>query len=712
MAKMTDIQLRTVLENEIQQSVLWSSENIREDQIKNLQYYLGLPMGNEVAGRSQVVSWDVFEVIESAMPGFLEPFFATDRIGEFKPRTQADEAFCDQSSDVVNSIIKDQNNGFLLFNTWFKDALLSKIGIVRAEWEEGEECKSGFRGLTDEQLAQLAQDESVTITAHTANPMPGIDPAMLQPGQPLPMLHDVDFVQRKPGKVEIENVRPENFVVSRNVSRLADSRTVGEWVTLTRSELKEKGFRQAYTIQSYESGLSQFDEMQSLRDGDGTNDLHLGTSDDESLEEVRLFKGFMRADYDGDGIAEWRRVLVGSGDDPFLENEEAEYHNYAILTPIPIPHRVIGMAYADAARTIQDLKTSLTRQYLDSLYLANRPRTYVNTSAGVSLDDLLSDRIGGLIRGTGPAETAIRPIQTTMVAKDALEGLQLADTMRETRLGIAKFNPGLEADALHQTATGVRSVNNQVDKRQKMTLRVMAETGIKDLFRLVLRLITKYQDIPSTIRLRGEWVTFDPRSWNPDMDCIVSVGVGTSDETETLMMLTQFGQYMQWAQANGIVGPPQVYEYGKMLAKNARLQGADTKLLADPSKQEQKPPPPGPFEIEQMKAQLSAQTESQKQQGEIQLERERMQMQAEVDRHRQQVEAEQQSMRLQQERELAQFKAQLQQQADQFKAKLQAETAIQVARINAEGRLMGAQVAAQTVATPEQDAAADAALDQ
>lgn len=703
MARMTDEALRLVLEKEIEEAESWAGEAIREEQLKNLQYYLGLPMGNEVPGRSQVVSWDVFEIVESAMPGFIEPFFSSDKIGEFKPRTPEDERFCDQATDYVNYIIRDRNEGFSIFATWIKDALLSKVGVVRADWAEAEPKRRQWVGLSDDQFALVAQDERIELIEHSVYPVLGLP--MLNEAQaiqaPPPMLHDVTILEKQPGCVEIENVKPENFIVTRGVGKTKQARVIGEWVVYTRSELKEAGFRQYLTVQSYDGG-GVYDEIRSVRDDDGLAELREGTADDPSIEEVRLFKGYIRADYDKDGVSEWRRVLVGSGDDPFLENEEAEGHNYCVLTPIAIPHRIIGMAYADPARQIQDVKTVLTRQYLDSLYLANRPRLYVNTDAAVSIDDLLNERIGGIVRGRGDARSALTPISTAAVAADALQGIQLADGMREQRLGIPKINPGLEADALHKTATGTRHIAASVDKRQKMTLRGFAETGIKDLFRLVLRLVTKYQDVQSTVSLRGQWVQFDPRQWNADLDCVVSVGVGTSDEMETLAMLQQFFGYMQAAAPMGIVRPENMYEFGKMLAKNARLHGADTKLLTDPAKN---PPPQMPdpaaaqMQIEQMKAQMQQQTEQFK-----------AQMQAQVDQARQEAEAAQQQDRIAREMELAQFKAQLDAQTKERMAMIDAESRERIAQIQANASLVSAQVSAQTVATPEQDQAADDAI--
>lgn len=687
---MSEDDLRLLVSEEVNQAETWANANIRGEQERNLQYYLGMPLGNEVEGRSQVRSWDTFEVIESAMPSFLEPFFSGDNIGEFQPRSPEDEAYVEQATDVVNYIIKDQNPGFNIFSTWIKDALLSKIGVVRAEWEECDPKKVELEDLSDEQFMLLMQDPDSEVIEHSAK----VDEHALQQAQQMaaqgqqfqapqvPALHDVTVLQKQEGRVVIENVRPENFVISRGAKSLDKSRVVGEFITLTRSEINEMG-HDGFGVSDFDSTQSRQSLLQIIRD-DASSAHSRDDTSDKSTEEVILFRGFIRADVNGDGIAEYRRVLVGGN--MVLENDEAEWHDYALITPIIIPHRVVGMAYADPASEIERLSTTLTRQYMDSLYAANNPRTYVNMQANVNLDDLLSTRINGVVRGNGPMQNAISPLQTTMVSRDALEGIQLAQTMRESRLGITRYNQGLDSETLNKTATGIQKVMGAADKRQQMTLRTMAETGVKDLFKLVLRLVTKYQEKAATIRLRGQWVQYDPRGWNPDMDAVIAVGIGSGDKTETVMMLQQFGQYMQWAQQNGAVTPQNVYEFGRMLAKNAKLRGADTKLLTQPNPNPA-PPPPTP---DQVKAQTQIQLKQMEQQDAAYKFQAEMEMQKQIDQNRQEWEARQKQLELQQMAQLEQIKATYAEREaasrlafDRWRAELDAQTRLAIAQINA-----------------------------
>lgn len=582
---MTD-KLRQVLDHEIQRSVSWASSTIREEQERNLSYYLGLPMGNEVPGRSQVRSWDVFEIVESALPSFLEPLFGGDNIAEFQPRGPEDEAFASQATDYINYLVNERCDGFMVFYTWLKDALLSKVGVVRPEWVKEDPERLEYQGLTEEQATMLVNDQSVQVVEQAAN--------MIDVGGQMMSVYDLTILKARPGRLNLRNIKPTEFIISKDARTPDDAYVIGEVVTYTRSELKEQGYKRWADVTDYDfHGIADIARV----DDDEEFSILRDDAASPELEEVRLFMGFVKCDCNGDGVAEWRSVLVGGGPDDVLIDEEAEGQDYAVITPIPLPHKVIGMAYADPASEIQDLKTALTRQYLDSLYLANRPRTYVNMQAATGtpmIEDMLSDRIGGLIRGNGPANVAFAPVQTSLVANESLQGIQFADTMRETRLGITKYNQGLDADSLNKTATGVSKIMQASEQRLKTTLRIMANTGFKRFFKIVLRLVTQHQNVQDVVRLRNEWVPFDPSSWSDQMDCKIQIGSTNGERMEEIQMLQLFGQYMQVAATMGVVGPAQVYEYGKRLARAAKLLGADVKLLQDPAQQPPKPPQPNP----------------------------------------------------------------------------------------------------------------------
>jgi len=622
MTKMTDDELRSAVDHEVSESAAWTGSALAGERERNLAYYLGQPLGNEVPGRSQVVSWDVFEVVESAVPDLLEPFFAGDNICEFEPAEPGDEDYAEQVTDVVNHLIKKKNDGFLVFNTWIKDGFLSKIGIVRSWWDATNKTKkASYTGLTEQQLVKMVNDPRVTVLTHDATPDPDDEAkrkqaqdqmASLPPEQqqqvaamlaePPQVLHDIDVViDSGPRGVRIENIEPSAFILSRHAKKMADVTAIGELRQYTRSDLVGMGFDRARVdeLSDYQAAHADFavdpDRMMQADHGEGAN------------QQLTLFFGFVKVDFDGDGIAEWRRVFMAGND--ILENEEVEDHEYSIWSPILLPHRIVGMALADPVVAIQDTKTSLQRQYLDSLYLANNPTTYA-VDGQVNLDDLLSTRIGKIVRVKN--QLAAGPMQTSLVANESLQGIELMNTVREERVGISRLNQGLDADSLNKTATGAQIANTRDQKRALMMLRVFAETGCKDLCKRLLRLTCEYQDKPAVIRLRNKWVEYDPRGWSSEMDVNINVGLGTGDKSQTIGFLNMMGAYFQQAAPLGVVTPKNVYQLGRMLLKAGNIQGGEDKLLTDPATVEQKPPQETP---EQVLAKMELELEDKRQQG-------------------------------------------------------------------------------------------------
>lgn len=623
MTKMTDDELRSAVDSEVGESAAWTGSDLAGDRDRNMAYYLGRPLGNEVAGRSQVVSWDVFEVIESAVPDLLEPFFAGDNICEFEPTAPGDEESCEQATDVINHLIKKKNPGFLVFNTWIKDGLLSKIGIVRSWWDKTSRVKkASYKGLTEQQLVKMVNDPRITIVTHDAVPDPddegkradamqqmaGLAPEQQQQvaamlAEPPQMLHDIDVtVDSGPRGIRIENIEPGAFIISRHAKKMDDVTCIGELRTYTRSDLVAMDFDRARVEQlsDYQAAPDAFafdaDRPEPGDTGDGAN------------QQLTLFFGFVKLDFDGDGIAEWRRVFMAGND--ILENEEVEDHEYSLWSPILLPHRIIGMALADPVISIQETKTSLVRQYLDSLYLANNPTTYALDNGRVNLDDLLSTRIGKIVRVKEIG--AAGPMQTSLVANESLQGIELMNTVREERIGISRLNQGLDADSLNKTATGAQIANTRDQKRALMMLRVFAETGCKDLCERLLSLTCEYQDKPATILLRKKWVEYDPRNWSSEMGVTVNVGLGTGDKSQTIQFLGMMGAYFQQAATVGVTTPENVYNLGKMLLKAGNIQGGETKLLTDPKTTPPAPPQESP---EQVLAKMELELETMRQQG-------------------------------------------------------------------------------------------------
>ena len=85
--QMDDYQLNSIVSSEIRDSLNHFDQEFSQERIRAMDFYLGEPMGNEVEGRSQVVSTEVSDTIEAIMPNLMRVFTANDKYVRFNDRS-------------------------------------------------------------------------------------------------------------------------------------------------------------------------------------------------------------------------------------------------------------------------------------------------------------------------------------------------------------------------------------------------------------------------------------------------------------------------------------------------------------------------------------------------------------------------------------------------------------------------------------------------
>lgn len=582
-----------------------------------MDYYLGKPFGNEEEGRSSVISTDVADTVESILPSLLKMFVGSDEIGEFNPVGPEDEEAARQETEFTNFCITQQNHSFTTFYSWFKDALLQKNGYVKYWWDQRDEKrKETYEGLSDDEFAMLLQDPTIEPIQHHAYP----DPMMpVMPGMPSPMLHDVVVQITHPvGYVCIEPVPPEEILVaarSRSVN-IKDVPFVQHRTRKSISAIRAMGYEVDENIGDEDDQINNLEYL--ARRSPEESVFSFSTVVGEGVSrEVLLKETWIRFDFDGDGIAELRRILqVGA---TVLENEEVEEINLCCLSPILMPHKHFGRSVAELVADIQLIKSTLLRQQMDNLYLSNTPRIGVNTeNNAVNLDDVLTHRAGGLIRVKGNPAEHLMPMSVPNVAAQSMPMMEFLQSMMENRTGITRYNQGLDSNSLNKTASGISQIMSAAMEKQLLIARCFAETGVKDLFRSVHGVLRRHSSKPQTVKLRNQWVTVDPRSWKTRYDMTVSVGLGTGNKQEQTQQLMMILNAQKEAMQIGATTPEKIYNALVELTKNAGFKNPD-KFWQNPAQTQPQPPQPDPkIEAAKIGAQADVQTETIKQQGETQ----------------------------------------------------------------------------------------------
>ena len=588
--KMTEDDLVSRVRRELTDAIGYDDE-VSSQREAAMDAYFSEPYGNEQPHRSSFVSSDVMDTIEFIRPSLMRVFASGDNVVSFNPQDPTDVDGAKQATDYVNYVFMRDNPGWEILDSWFADALLLKNGFVKCWWDQTEEYKrEEYSRLTDIEFEGLISQTDIEVVEHSEGPhdFGGEDINV----------HDVVIHRLNSiGRIRIENVPPDEFLISRRAKTIQESPYCVHRVQKTLSDIREMGFD--VDPEDIRGGSYDADEWSGERAAryrfDQAGDVGYWSepdqsSDDPSMWLYWLHEHYVRADYDNDGIAELRRVLMVG--DYVLENDEVDTIPFVTLTPIKIPHRLIGMSVADTIRSLQLIKTTLMRNMLDNVYGQNYSRMMVVEGAA-NIDDVISQRQGGLIRVKTP--NAVTPLQTPQLSPQTFQFLEYLNHVQESRTGVSKMSQGLDENALtsHTTATAVNAVMTAAQSRLELIARRFAETGVKDLMQMIFMLAQKNQDKERVGRLRNEWFPVRPDQWADKMDCTVATGIGNGNRDQQMMHLSQMLQFASQAMAGGlsIVSEKNLYNMGAALVKNMGFLNVHD-FLTDPDQQQQKGPSP------------------------------------------------------------------------------------------------------------------------
>jgi hypothetical protein len=640
---MSEEELQGVVSSEIYDAISFIDDDIGGNRALATEYYYGLPFGNEEDGRSQVVSMDVRDTVQGILPSLMRIFFGPERVVEFAPQGPEDIASAEQATDYVDFIFKRDNPGFKILHSAFKDALVRKCGIVKYWWDESVEVKAESFSMLDEQTMMfLTQDPDIEISAVREYPIPGMAEQNLAQGimTPPPMMYDVEIKRRiKSGKVKIEALPPEEFLIDRRAKSIDEATFVGHRTMKTVSDLVAMGYDYDEMVEVAGNG-NDFDNNEEYTARNPFAVISTANNGDPSSKSVLYIEGYLKVDFDGDGIAEMRRICtVGTGN-KVMRNEIVAERQFADFCPDPEPHTFFGMCPADVVMDIQRIKSSVQRGILDSLAQAINPRTAI-VEGQANMEDVLNTEVGAVIRMRAPG--MVQPFTTPFVGQAAFPMLDYLDDIKQTRTGISKAASGLDADALQSTTkAAVSATVNAAHQHIEMIARTFAETGLRKLFTGILKLVIENQDKERMIRLRNTFVPIDPRSWDANMDVIVNVGVGDGTLEDKINILNQVAMRQEMILKETGVNNPVVSlpQYTNTLTKLLQLAGIKdsqnyfNELPVDFQLPEPPPPKPTPEEVlAQVQAQ-AIQADIEKKAAELDLERQKMIMSDDRERDR------------------------------------------------------------------------------
>lgn len=590
----TDEVLAQLIGQELDSADSWANNDLAEQQSEALDYYYGKPFGDEEDGFSSVVTRDTLKTVESIMPSLMKVFASGDTFVEFEPVGAEDEEAAQQATDYLNYVFDKRCDGFNVLYTWFKDALLMKNGLVEVNWEEDELCDiENFEGIEDSEVQALEDDENLEIVEKEVN-------------EEDPNLYDVTVRRdHSRGRPVVDNIPSSEFRIKARSKSIKDADFVARVQEVSIGSLIDAGYNKDDISTGHSSNLAKT-EVEDSRFGD--------------VDETR--------DYSNDTIAEYVKSWIKVFDDKdekmklfevhsvgnvVLEKQEVGTVPVINLSPIMMPHKFTGVSVADLVKDIQEIRSKMWRHTLDNLALSNAGR-YAAVENQVNLQDLIDNRIGGIVREK--VQGAVRQLPVPQLGQATFPFLNELDKEREDRVGVSRMNQGLDPSALtsNTAATAVNQVMTASQEKIQLIARIFAETGVKELFLQLYRLIRTNNSEVDIVKLRGRFVPVAPYDWKDRFDMAVTVGLGNQNKDQQLMHLNNIATMLRGigeTQGGYLIQPQHIHALASEFIKNAGYRNP-AKFIGDPSQVKPPEPQPSPDMI-------AAQGESQKDIADAQL---------------------------------------------------------------------------------------------
>lgn len=622
--KLTEDDIKSIAADAVDNAEDFVNSELVDDRLKAQRYYDGKVDIGEEEGRSRVVSTKIRDKIRAIKPSLMRVFLSTDKPVEFAPTGREDAQFAEQATKYVNYKFNTLG-GYSVLSDVFADSLLKKCGVVKCYWNIEKESETfDHQDLPDEEFSLIVNDPRVEVIKHEEIIEMDVDDMGVEYQR---TMHNVKVsVTEEYGDLCIESLPPEEFFISSEATNLDDAYAVVHKREMRVGDLVAMGYD--FEVVSELTG----NDTDNFSDEERFERQNFSLDDDEqpldpTMRKVVVSEVYMKIDVDGTGVPVMHKILLGGGSDELLDYEPWGDLPFAVFQHDPEPHTWVGNSLADILFSEQDAATAMLRGVLDNVALTNNPRTEI-VEGMVNVDDFLNNEIGGVVRTK--AGGSVTPLTVPFVAGQTLSAVEYFDAQIDQKTGVSAASSGLDPNALQNTtATAVNATVQGAASQIEVMARNLAEGGVTQLFKLMLKLTIENCDKAEMMAVGGnDYMPVDPRSWNKEMDVTVNVGLGTGREGERLAALQQALDmqvqiFTNYGVGNGLVGMTEIRNtLADMLAMGGlrnvnryfRPMDAETEMMLQQQAQAQQGQEPmdqaaAYLQAEQMKAQSKAQTD-------------------------------------------------------------------------------------------------------
>lgn len=388
---------------------------------------------------SDLVSTDVADTIEWALPSLMKVFTGSDEVITIAGVTEEDDTKAETMQELLVYQLQRQNNFFTVLYNWMKDSLIVGMGIIKCYWERTEGYTTETAVLNNEALQALTQ------TGVTIEDIQGPD----QFGD-FSVTYQLPYYRKNAPK--LENILVSEFLYSPDAKSLEEANFVAHKRKVTMSYLREREAQGVYAniddirVNGNYNGMN-VDQVEQVI---GDNYVDINKDEQTARQEVVIYECYTKIDINNDGILEDMIITICGDTIIRMEQNYMGRHPFFAISPTKDPHRIwVKRSYAELIGELQDLKVALTRQIMQNVALTNDPKMLLDESA-INIDDFVQGRKVIRMKAGHSMNEVAMPMNITPLAPQTFQFLEWIEGQKENRTGITRYNQGLDANSLNK----------------------------------------------------------------------------------------------------------------------------------------------------------------------------------------------------------------------------------------------------------------------
>lgn len=580
-------EIRQNVEREIQRADNYYEEEIEPEVIRRHKVYEGdkqyyKQKFPKLTNISDVTASDFHDTVEWALPSLTKVFFGNEDICKLQGvSSEQDERAAQVHSELIKYQLERNNDGFLIFYDWIKNSLIDNLGIVKCYWEREQTVETKRLVVNGEQLLQMQTNPKINILS-----VEQIAPDILN-------LEYEEITNITKNQPKLEVVPPSEFRFSPEAKSLEDVGFVAHRKIVNLDYLRRR--EQEGVFQNIDKVLESDGNDGAVKRTEYETDLNPRAYDkindsgvEDAKKEFLLYECYIKTDVNNDGMLEDVIVtMVGSqhGTIVRLEENTMGRHPFFTISPIRDTLRLFPKrGISDLVSELQDLNTALLKQIIYNIATNNDKQAFVNIDSLIDPNEFIDGRKA--VRVSGNPREAVQWSPVEPLQPQVFQFLEYMNTMKENRTGITRYNQGMDANSLNKTATGITQIMNASNQRLELIARIFAETGVKQLFRHMIKMNQMFITDEVSIRITDKPKPISPDDLEGTIDITVNVGVvAGSKQQQAQAMQLLLGMYPQLVQYGIADLSHAAYAFGRLVEALGYKNVSDFVFPADIIKQ-------------------------------------------------------------------------------------------------------------------------------